>query len=281
MALVEIALNVITTVKYDVSLINAVNRMTFLFDANWQAMGNTLPIAFFFVKSFKEIMQSEVSQKTLLFYNSQVNTNENSVAGGLLGVVSDNIIAKPKKYQMEILIPRTLDVYLKQSMFNRRVSFGDLYHNTTLTGLETAVSMGVETISALLRILNSTAFSDLTDISLNKFVSDCVSGAVEESNKASFEAMWQNRGILRMKCWNGWKYKYVSIEDYQPSKAGDEDDFYTATLILTEMPILTVRNEGNKLTSVTSKLGSFLKVDSIKNMLDRLEDSNLFGKMEA
>ena len=84
-----------------------------------------------------------------------------------------------------------------------------------------------------------------------------------------------------MKCWNGWKYKYVSIEDYQPSKAGDEDDFYTATLVLTEMPILTVRNEGNKLTSVTSKLGSFLKVDSIKNMLDRLEDSNLFGKMEA
>ena len=254
MALVENALNVITTVKYDVATINAVNRMTFLFDSNWQASGNTLPIAFFFVKDFKEIMQSEVSQKTLLFYNAQTKDNPDSVAGGLLGVVSDNVIAKPKKYQMEILIPRTVDTYIRQSMFNKRVSFGDLYSNSVISGVEKVAMVANETLLMLLRLLGSDGLSALAETSINTFVSEAISGAVDDSNKASIEAMWQNRGILRMKCWNGWKFKYVSIEDYQPSKSGEEDDFYTATLTLTEMPILTFQKSVSNVEARASLL---------------------------
>ena len=274
MALSTNALNVITAVKYDLNLINGINRMTFLFDPNWQGIGNTLPISFFFVKSFKEVMESETSQKNLLFYNSQTQNNPDSVAGGLLGVVTDNVINKPKKYQMEIIIPRSLDVYFKQSIFNKRVTFSDLYGNKSLAGLDTTVAFFEEAVLMLIRTLGSSPLSALQELDINRFISEGISGVVDDSNKASLDAMWENRTILRMKYWNGWQFKYVAIENYVPSKAGEEDDVYTAVLNVTEVPIMTVRktdNEaiGRKPTLLSSVLQK-AKVKAVAGMVDEL-----------
>lgn len=276
MALQTDALNVITAVKYDLNLINGINRMTFLFDPNWQGIGNTLPISFFFVKSFKEVMESETSQKSLLFYNSQTKDNPDAVAGGLLGVVTDNIINRPKKYQMEIIIPRSLDVYFKQSIFSKRVTFSDLYGNKSLTGLDTTTAFFEEAVITLIKALGSTPISALQELNLSGFISESIAGVTNDSNKASLDAMWENRTILRMKYWNGWQFKYVAIENYAPSKAGEEDDVYTATLNVTEVPIMTVRKEGNlAYVKRSSVLSSFLlraKTESVKKMVDKVSE---------
>lgn len=283
MALDTHALNVITAVKYEADLINAVNRMTFLYDPNWQAIGNTLPICFFYVKDFKEVMESEISQKPLLFYNSQNGSNPDAVAGGLLGIVTDNIINKPKKYQMTVLIPRTIDVYLQQSIFMHRVSLSDLYKtsdgtlNSALTGVDAVARATLDMLVGILKImgLQSNALLDIGAHDFKSFINKILSSAVDDSNKQSLEAMWENRTILRMKYWNGWRFMYVAIESYIPSKDGTEDDFYEATLNVTEVPIMTVNKErGTKLIAPTTVLGKKLQNSTaISDFLNKIESN--------
>lgn len=278
MALKTNALNILTAVKYDVELVNAVNRMTFLFDPNWQGQGNTLPISFFFVKDMQEIMESEVSKKPLLFYNSQRENNPDTVAGGLLGVVSDNIVAQPKQYQMEIIIPRDLNTYFRQSMFNKRVSFTELYQNQYLMGVEYFINTCTEMVTALIKMLNLLPLNSNGELDLRSFIANSLSGSIDDSNKESLEAMWENRTILRMKYWNGWKFKYVAITGFTPSKKGDEDDVFQATLRVMELPILTVRQEGSNLRNKLhrSVLSSKIETTKISNILDRLEGNTSF-----
>lgn len=277
MALTTEGLNIITAVKYDIDLINAVNKMTFLFDPNWQGIDNTLPVSFFFVKDFKEVMESEVSQKPLLFYNSQMENNKDMVSGGLLGMVSDNIIAKPKKYQMTIIIPRSIDVYMKQMVFNRRVTFADLYNDSSLSGLDTTVAVCFEMLLGIIKTLNSEPLTNWFEtMDLKKLISDALTGGVDDSNKTSLDKMWENRNILRMKYWNGWKFKYVAVENYIPSKVGEESDYYEATLNLTEVPILTTRKtNSNPMTKHTTNLSRVTKVESISKLLDNLEKGKI------
>ena len=42
-------------------------------------------------------------------------------------------------------------------------------------------------------------------------------------NKNSLELMWQMRRILKIKMWNSWTYKYVSIIDLDITKEGTEN----------------------------------------------------------
>lgn len=279
----EHALNVITAIKYEADTINAFNKMTFLFDANWQGVGNTLPISFFYVKDFKEVMESEISQKPLLFYNSQNENNPNAVAGGLLGIVSDNIINKPKKYQMSILIPRTIDVYLRQSLFNRNFTtlaslFQGRKDGVILQSIDVVARIAVDLLTTLLSIMGLPN-NMLTEqaSSLSDYLSD-YSWGVDDSNKASLDAMWENRTILKMKYWNGWKFKYVAIESYIPSKDGTEDGFYEATLNVTEVPIMTLRKESNVGKPAVSALTAYMassKAKKINEFLDKLDNDML------
>lgn len=279
------ALNVITAVKYEADTINAINKMTFLFDPNWQGIGNTLPISFFYVKDFKEVMESEISQKELLFYNSQNGANKDAVAGGLLGIVSDNIINKPKKYQMTVLIPRTIDVYLQQSVFNRNfTTISSLFQggkdNAILQGVDVVARTAVDLLTALLKVMGVP--NDLLapeyvkpKSTLNDYLSSITWGVTDDSNKASLDAMWENRTLLKMKYWNGWRFKYVAIESYIPSKDGTEDGFYEATLNVTEVPIMTVTKQGKLGKPVVSALSRFMakgKGKAIADYLDKMEN---------
>lgn len=282
------ALNVITAVKYEADTINAFNRMTFLFDPNWQGMGNTLPICFFYVKDFKEVMEAEISQKPLLFYNSQNGDNKNAVAGGLLGIVSDNIINKPKKYQMTVLIPRTVEVYLSQSMFTRRVTVEDLYRtnndtfNQILQGVDVLTRITIDTLTMLLKVLGlpSVLIQDYGTgaLDLKGLVTKALTSSIDDSNKASLDAMWENRTILRMKHWNGWKFKYVAIESYTPSKDGTEDGYFEATLNVTEVPIMTIRKQSKTgVLKTPTGLQSIISArkDKIVKFLDKMENAGL------
>ena len=281
MALSVDALNVLTAVKYDKETIDAVNKMTFLFDPNWQGQGNTLPIAFFYVKDMKEIMESEVSTKPLLFYNSKRADNPDSVAGGLLGVVADNVVTKPKQYQMEVIIPRNLDTYFKQSMFSKRISFGDLYQNDIMKGVDLYVNTCVELVTNLIKALNLLPLNSAeTEIDLKSFVANSLSGTTDDSNKESLEAMWENRTMLRMKYWNGWKFKYVVITNFIPAKKGDEDNVFQATLNVVELPILTTRQTGSNIRNKlqVSSLSTKIKTAGISALLDTLESNTAFNR---
>ena len=284
MALPVEALNIITAVKYDADLINAVNHMTFLFDPNWQGIGNTLPVCFFYVKDFKEVLESEISQKSLLFYNSQNSDNPNAVAGGLLGIVADNIINKPKKYQMSIIIPRTVEVYLQQSIFSKRVNLADLFRGNQdepiLQTIDLIARSTQDLIAGILKVLGLPSVSIQQTLNVDDFASFVTSATQDDSNKASLDAMWENRTILKMKYWNGWRFKYVVIESYMPSKDGTEDGCYEATLNVTEIPILTVRKQSKIKLPKTTALGDLVKQGKLKvvsDFMDKLDKDGFKG----
>jgi hypothetical protein len=241
---------VLTGLKYTTSLIKILNNMTFLYDPNWEyEQGKpSYPIAFFFVKSMTEQMSSDISQRPMMFYNTASDTND-ATKGGVMNIVADNIIIKPKVYKLEIVIPANGSA-LSNTLFNfenmssvytflcssERLSNNDFVR--PMAGIGTAISV----LKTLLKSLYGSTLS-LSSV-LNALLEQ------QDYNKASLEAMWRGRRILKLKLWNGWKFKYLAIRDLDIQKTGLDGDFYTATLICQEMPILSMRQQ-----SKTSSLG--------------------------
>ena len=95
----------ITAVKYSASLVKILNNITFLYDPNWEyEEGNpTYPLAFFYIKNLTEVMSSDISTKPMLFYNS-ASDSENGSKTGVLNVVADNVVIKPKVYKLELIV---------------------------------------------------------------------------------------------------------------------------------------------------------------------------------
>ena len=86
----------------------------------------------------------------------------------------------------------------------------------------------------------------------------------QDYNKASIEYMWSNRRILKLKLWNGWKFKYLIIKDFDVTKIGENGDFYEGTLTCQEVPILTFRSQAESasltaLSKLSKALGKFQK----------------------
>lgn len=239
------SLRFITSLRYDTSAIKALNNMTFFFDYNWSSDGKTLPLGFFYITNFSEVMTSEVSQKTMLFYNSNEKTND-AVKGGLLGVVADNIVNKPKKYKLEVVVPASFNQLDKIYQF-------DNYTRVNMAG-EQSKSFESESVLTGTTLMLATASSTLISTLIKALITaltaeDLVSQNIlatmltlSTSNKDSLSAMWGNRTILKMKLPNGWKFKYVVIEAMNLSKKGEDGDFFTGTIEVSEIPIITVDN---------------------------------------
>ena len=86
----------------------------------------------------------------------------------------------------------------------------------------------------------------------------------QDYNKASIEYMWSNRRILKLKLWNGWKFKYLIIKDFDVTKIGENGDFYEGTLTCQEVPILTFRRQAESasltaLSKISKALGKLQK----------------------
>lgn len=258
-------ITVITGLRYNTSLIKVFNNLTFLYDPNWEYQQGepTYPIAFFYVKSMTEQMSSDVSQKPMLFYNTAGDSND-STKGGLMNIVADNVVLKPKVYKLDIIIPADGST-LKNSSF----SFDAI---TNVNGFlfsngEFKASTGLDIASRIVNIslgVLETLFKGLygTSVSASSICNMLLQQ--QDYNKASIEYMWSNRRILKLKLWNGWKFKYLIIKDFDVTKIGENGDFYEGTLTCQEVPILTFRSQAESasltaLSKISKALGKFQK----------------------
>lgn len=251
-------LRFITGIRYHKDMLQRMNNMTYIYDVNWNPNNTpkaTFPVAFFHVKSYHEVMSSEVSQKQMLFYNSgkQAGTADPALNSGLLNVVADNIVIKPKVYKLEVIIP-----YHNLTLLDQSFVFNSHTNSAVTEALLTGGAQGktektVQYINAwstlstpylnyvkdLLRLLINQNYSQFD---LNSWVTDTIQQP--DYNKQSLEIMWQMRHIVKMKMWNSWEYKYVSLVDIDITKEGTEDGVYEASLTLQEMPIVTMYPQG-------------------------------------
>ena len=258
-------ITVITGLRYNTSLVKVFNNLTFLYDPNWEYQQGepTYPIAFFYVKSMTEQMSSDVSQKPMLFYNTAGDSND-STKGGLMNIVADNVVLKPKVYKLDIIIPAN-GTTLKNSSF----SFDAI---TNVNGFlfsngEFKSSSGLDIASRIVNIslgVLETLFKGLygTSVSASSICNMLLQQ--QDYNKASIEYMWSNRRILKLKLWNGWKFKSLIIKDFDVTKIGENGDFYEGTLTCQEVPILTFRRQAESasltaLSKLSKALGKFQK----------------------
>lgn len=252
-------LTFITGLKYDTNVVKALNNITFLYDPSWEyePMNPTYPIAFFYVKKHTEDMTSEVSQKPMLFYNSEGSSASDSVKAGLLNIVADNIIIKPKVYKLDVIIPMNMNTFFSGGYYN---SSHILTANTfALTGKTTDKTLSaVVTIASGVRNILNSLFTALygTEISVSS-ICNMMTGQ-RDYNKNSIEYMWRNRRILKLKMWNGWKFKYLVITNFEVTKEGENGDYYEGSITCQEMPILTIKNSSSLATTFVSKISSIL-----------------------
>lgn len=234
--------------------------MTFVYDTNWNPNNSvkaTFPVCFFHVKSMHEVMTSEVSQKQMLFYNSsQEETSADAKAGdpklssGLLNVVADNIVIKPKMYKLDVVIPYknltlldqsfVYNTHTAQAIASAFIGEGDgtaKNVNKAMGAISTLSQPYLQLIKTIIRTLLVRNY----DFSVDTWISNVVQQP--DYNKESLETMWRMRHILKMKVWNSWRYKYVSLVDIDITKEGTEDGVYEATLTLQEMPIVSMYAE--------------------------------------
>lgn len=258
-------ITVITGLRYNTSLVKVFNNLTFLYDPNWEYQQGepTYPIAFFYVKSMTEQMSSDVSQKPMLFYNT-AGDSDDSTKGGLMNIVADNVVLKPKVYKLDLIIPADGST-LKNTSFSfdaiTNVN-GFLFSNgefKSSSGLDIA-SRIVNTSLGILETLFKGLYG--TSVSASSICNMLLQQ--QDYNKASIEYMWSNRRILKLKLWNGWKFKYLIIKDFDVTKIGENGDFYEGTLTCQEVPILTFRSQAESasltaLSKLSKALGKFQK----------------------
>ena len=258
-------ITVVTGLRYNTSLVKIFNNLTFLYDPNWEYQQGepTYPIAFFYVKSMTEQMSSDVSQKPMLFYNTAGDSND-STKGGLMNIVADNVVLKPKVYRLDIIIPANGST-LKNSSFSfdaiTNVN-GFLFSNGEFMG-GTGLNLASRIVNISLGVLE-TLFKGLygTSVSASSICNMLLQQ--QDYNKASIEYMWSNRRILKLKLWNGWKFKYLIIKDFDVTKTGENGDFYEGSLTCQEVPILTFRSQAESasltaLSKLSKALGKFQK----------------------
>ena len=258
-------ITVVTGLRYNTSLVKIFNNLTFLYDPNWEYQQGepTYPIAFFYVKSMTEQMSSDVSQKPMLFYNTAGDSND-STKGGLMNIVADNVVLKPKVYKLDIIIPANGST-LKNSSFSfdaiTNVN-GFLFSNGEFMG-GTGLNLASRIVNISLGVLE-TLFKGLygTSVSASSICNMLLQQ--QDYNKASIEYMWSNRRILKLKFWNGWKFKYLIIKDFDVTKTGENGDFYEGSLTCQEVPILTFRSQAESasltaLSKLSKALGKFQK----------------------
>ena len=264
-----INLRFITGIRWSKTLLEALNNMTFMYDPSWKASNSvkaTFPVCFFHVKGQHEVMSSEISQKQMLFYNSSVgedgdNSGDPSLDSGLLNVVADNIVIKPKVYKLDVVIPYQKLTLLDQSfVFNTQTlqAVNEVLINNNHNKAENKTLASYATLSQPLFTFIKGLLKSmlLTNTFTDSSVQDFILGVAKQPdyNKESLETMWRMRHIVKMKMWNSWKYKYLGIVDMDITKEGTEDGVYEATLTVQEMPIITMYAQGvNKRANFTWK----------------------------
>ena len=282
------SLRFITGIRYHKDMLEHLNNMTYIYDKNWNINNSnkaTFPVAFFHVKSYHEAMTAEVSQKQMLFYNSDKGSSDADpqVNSGLLNVVADNIVIKPKVYKLDVIIPfRNLTLLNQSFVYNAHTAH---CINTVMIGkepkageimLQAYAGLSQPYVRLIRDLLKVTVGYGVTGANIdNSSVEEWLRDTTQQPdyNKQSLELMWKLRHIVQMKMWNSWEYKYVAITDMDITKEGTEDGVYEATLTVQEMPIVTMYNEDitRKMKTKFVRKNPLLEANAeiVKTLLDK------------
>lgn len=278
----------ITGIRYNKAIMQAINSMTFCFDPTWADRVDiavhgvsqgyaSLPIAFFHTKKCTEVLQSEVNTQKMMFYNG-LSSEKQINSAGVVNVVADNIVTKPKTYKLDIVIPyESLTLYQNNYVMNLHSLMECQYFlsnkDSEMTSAENAVLTATTVLATTERALLKAVLSMINPASLieQDFINILLEAISQtpDYNKISLETMWKNRVIMRMKVWNSWAFKSVAIQDLEITKEPDENGVYEATLTVTEVPILTLdSNRKGKVekTSALSKAKAKQITDAVEDM---------------
>lgn len=230
-------LTFVTGIRYAEGMLKAVHSLTFVYDATWEATNEkvTFPIAFFGIKNIKENNVSEVQTKKMLFYNSQSESNASVTTGSILNVVADNIVNKPKTYQMEIIVPDVTTGMIFSNPYAQPYQLVGVWTANSDSETRNGCGIAMFSINMILDVL-SLVTGVSPSSSVIKVLTDAV-GNKPKYNKDSLTYMWENRKVLKLKLWNDWKFKYVVISDLSFSKIATEDNYETASVTFTEIPM--------------------------------------------
>lgn len=279
--------SVITAIRYETSLMKTLNNITFAYDPNWEYEGDTptYPISFFFVQSMTETMESEVSSKPMLFYDTVDSGNE--IRAGLMNVVADNIIIRPKMYKLSLIIPANISIFentIAGNMTGTQFVANKVMNNEEITDFMYGLNNGVRIMKDIFRTLFKAVYG--TSMSMDSLYNMLVQQ--QDYNKASLENMWRSRRVIKLKLWNGWKFKYLVITSLDIDKKGEDGDFYTANLICQELPVMTFRDQQKEnkifftsliidklsgLVSKTDQIAKDIKAKKIKVASDTFVES--------
>lgn len=215
----------------------------------------------------------------MLFYNSaSENTpSDPSVDSGLLNVVADNIVIKPKVYKLDVVIPFRQLTLLDQSFVYNTQTFQAMHETLINTNSDSKQAdellASYSTLTQPYIKLIKTILTSLINYQLKNSVDDWIENTLHQPdyNKESLEVMWRMRHILKMKMWNSWRYKYVAINDIDITKEGTEDGVYEATLTVQEMPIVSMYPQGLKVRSTFEQKNPLLskRGESLINILNK------------
>ena len=244
-------LEVTTALHCTKKQLQSLSGLTFLVDENWSPSNEnfTLPIAFFHMLSCKEFMQSDVSEKRIILYQSDATQAEVSgqpVKQSVLEVIADNRLNRPKTYTCEVLIPYG-DL---STMFNH--SFSAM--NNALTFLETNTDAPTKQIQSTIQALYASlkTFSSFASLMLAFFPKENLQNLLGIAGSASFgfnskslEKMREESAFCLFKSWDSWDTKRVSIKNLTFDKKGTEDRFIRGTIELVETPIYTIGAKGS------------------------------------
>lgn len=281
----------VTSIKYTAQVAKMVNNITFLYDPNWSYGAYeqaTLPCCFYFVRKWEEIGEAEINTKPMMFYNSK-GAGGNQRNGAVLDVVADNIINQPKMYRADVLLPFAPDACLNQYQLDTEVLANTLLFSTTygnnasefvgklygkkageivekISGGASEYTRWISNSIGLLRLLFSALSVDLSIPSIANLIF-----AQNDINKVSLDSMRDGRGILKMKMWNGWKFKYVMLKNVDLTKSGEYDGFYEGSITVQETPIINVYQK-DQISSIERKGKSLLEKTmgvGVKNAFDK------------
>lgn len=239
-------LRFITGYRYATGLLKTINNMTFFYNPTWEygaQTKRTLPVAFFHLKAIHEVMESEVQTKKVLFYNSQKEATTDSANGAVLNVIADNIINKPKSYNLDVTVPySTLTLLFNSALYSSEQVANvfsmlkyDVAEWSDITGWIDTVNPYMEVMKSILASLGGMNFSSSGWYGLKSLIETPM------ANKESLEYLWKSRTIVKLKSWDSWQFKDVVITNINITKEPTEDDVLEATISCTEVPVMVMR----------------------------------------
>ena len=271
----------VTSIKYTAQVAKMVNNITFLYDPNWSYGAYeqaTLPFCFYFVRKWEEIGEADINSKPMMFYNSKGagGTQRN---GAVLDVVADNIINQPKMYRADVLVPFAPDACLDQYQLDSDTLLNTYAFAFSGDKPDHALAVKSRALSntiGLFRLLFSALSVDLSIASIANLIL-----SQNDINKVSLDSMREGRGILKMKMWNGWKFKYVMLKSVALTKSGEYDGFYEGSITVQETPIINVYQK-DQISSVERKAKSAIEKavgDRVKKAFETITGN--MGKTEG